>query len=75
MKAEVSKLIAETKSITDNHEITLANFYREQVLELMENVKSLKADMVRCEECYETIEKLKEDYKHLQQEVTILKNK
>ena len=75
MKAEVSKLLAETRLINDNHEITLSTFYRQQVMALTEDVKSLREAMDKCDECYETIAKLKDDYQDLQEQITLLKNK
>lgn len=74
MKAEVSKLMAETQVLTDNHEINLSTFYRKQVLELMQDVKDLRQAMDKCDECYETIAKLKDDYQDLQEQITLLKN-
>jgi len=79
MRAEISKILAETKTITDNHEIYLSKFYKQEVLELIKEVKDLKEQIekerVISEECYESIAALREDYNILLDEVNKLKSK
>jgi hypothetical protein len=79
MRAEVSKILAETKTITDNHEINLSEFYKQEVLELIQEVKALKAEIEKeriiSEECYESIAALRQDYDILLAEVNKLKAK
>lgn len=73
MKAEVSKLLAETQTISDNQEISLSNFYKKAVIDLMEDVKSLREEIENersgREECHDNIEKLREEYKNLHKQM------